>query len=100
MQKENNLIKLKLATVPWKSITRKKRTVISMANRLPGEDNDDDDATDADANFASFLFLKVFRRSLLARFSIASAEISFTNFRSAASNDGPLGGLGGFGALL
>jgi hypothetical protein len=63
--------------------------VNTMANRLLFDDA-----------FVAFTFFKAFIRSILARFNMASSEISLISFWSAASNDGPRGGLGGFLLLV
>lgn len=71
---------------------KQKRKVMIIAMKLLLDDDDDD-------AFSIFIF-NAFILSTLARFIMASSDISLTIFISAASNDGPVGGRGGLGGFL
>lgn len=86
--------------IPCKSITRKKKPVMIMAEMVALDDADEDDEDDdGDCTFAAFIFLITFMRSILSCFLLAIFVISLSNLISAASRTGPFGGRGGLAAL-
>lgn len=70
--------------------TRQKRRVTHRAQRL---------LLFEDEGLEFFIFLELFIRSVLARFSMASSDISRISLRSAASKHGLTGGRGGLGGF-